>query len=42
MFASIDSNRDGKISSEEYIQWIKDFVSNPHPLQNQRKRYYIR
>lgn len=42
IFDSIDSNRDGQISPDEYITWVKDFIGNPHPLQNQRKRYYVR
>ena len=38
----MDTNKDGYISPQEYNNWIKDFVSNPHPLQNQRKQYYLR
>ncbi len=41
-FSVINANRSGNITSQDYSMWIKDFISNPHPLQNQRKRYYIR
>lgn len=42
LYSNIDANKDGQISPEEYVAWLKDFVSNPHPLQNQRKRYYVK
>lgn len=42
IFQVIDSNRDGVISLQEYAFWIRDFISAPHPLQNQRKRYYVK
>lgn len=42
IYSNIDANKDGQISPEEFSTWLKDFVSNPHPLQNQRKRYYVK
>lgn len=42
IFQGIDSDRDKIISLQEYAFWIRDYISASHPLQNIRKRYYVK